>query len=217
MLKRTINMVFSMLNNGRAEVKVKSKKEGIGKSFQFIVAFWRHIPFAFYRSPFTLSWQNIYFGRIPLAVITTSLCLIFNASAHAFEEIVTVPAESESGVVIELEAGEYMCEYAGGAITLFFPINPNYCWRVGAAVGIEAEGGQDVPDIGTIYFDPNPKAESQYAAEIQAMNAVQQGVIGTMFDFSLQEKTKVRFWVSDYDYSDNSGMIKLRLTSNTEG
>lgn len=137
----------------------------------------------------------------------------FCVSAYAFEKTVTVPAEKPDGVVLELEKGDYTCVYNGGAITLSYPINPNYCWRIGVAVGKEAEGGQDNPDIGTIYFDPDPPAASQYAAEGQAIEATKEGAVGTWFDFSLSEKTNVRFWVSDYDYSDNSGMIKLKIRS----
>lgn len=145
--------------------------------------------------------------------VTVCACVAFHSSAYAFEKIVTVPAENPSGVVLELDEGEYSCEYAGGAIALHYPINPNYCWLIGVAVGKEAEGGQDYPDMGTIYFDPDPLATSQYAAEAQAIQATKEGAIGTLFDFSLSKKTKVRFWVSDYDYSDNSGMIKLKIYS----
>ena len=150
---------------------------------------------------------------IKIFFIAVYVCAFLYTSTYAFEETVTVPVEDPSGVVLELEEGEYMCVYDGGAITLFYPINPNYCWRIGVAVGKEAEGGQDYPDIGTIYFDPYPLATSQYEAEAQAIEAAKEGVVGTWFDFSLSKKTKVRFWVSDYDYSDNSGMIKLKINS----
>jgi hypothetical protein len=150
---------------------------------------------------------------VKLFFIAVYLCAFFYTSTYAFEETVTVPAEDPGGVVLELEEGEYICAYNGGAITLSYPINPNYCWLIGAAVGIEAEGGQDYPDIGTIYFDPDPPAASQYEAEAQATQAAKKGTVGTLFDFSLSEKSKVRFWVSDYDYSDNSGMIKLKISS----
>lgn len=145
--------------------------------------------------------------------IAVSVCALFYTSAYAFEKTVTISAEDSGGVVLELEAGEYYCAYDSGAITLSYPINPNYCWRVGAAVGIDAEGGQDYPDIGVIYFDPDPPVASQSKAEAQAIEAARQGAIGTWIDFSLSKKTKVRLWVSDYDYSDNSGMIKLKITS----
>ena len=150
------------------------------------------------------------FKIFPVILFT---CAVLYTNTYAFEEIITVPAEESAGTVLELEKGDYICEYTGGAITLFYPINPNYCWRIGAAVGIETDGGQDYPDLGTIYFDPNPVATSQYAAEIQAIEALKKGEIGTWFDFSLSERAKVRFWVSDYDYSDNSGMIKLKIKS----
>ena len=152
-------------------------------------------------------------NAIKIFFIAACICVFLYTNTYAFEETVTIPAENADGVVLELEEGEYICEYAGGAITLFYPINPNYCWLIGAAVGIEAEGGQDYPDVGTIYFDPDPPAASQYEAEAQATQAAKEGTIGTFFDFSLAEKTKVRFWVSDYDYTDNSGMIKLKISS----
>lgn len=152
-------------------------------------------------------------GTIKIFFIVVYLCGFLYTDTYAFDETLTVPAEDPSGVVLELEKGEYMCVYNGGAITLSYPINPNYRWRIGVAVGKEADGGQDYPDIGTIYFDPNPSATTQYEAETQAIEAAKEGAIGTWFDFSLSEKTKVRFWVSDYDYSDNSGMIKLKINS----
>jgi hypothetical protein len=150
---------------------------------------------------------------VKIFFIAVCLCAFFYTSTYAFEETVTVPAESPGGVVLELEEGEYMCEYTGGAITLSYPIHPNYRWLIGVAVGKDAEGGQDDPDIGTLYFDPDPLATSQYEAEAQAIEATKEGAIGTLFEFSISEKTKVRFWVSDYDYSDNSGMIKLKISS----
>lgn len=150
------------------------------------------------------------------AIITSILLLSAPLGLCAYEETVTVPAESSDGVTLELEEGEYIVRYAGGAITLSYPINSNYRWLVGTAVGIEAEGGQDLPDIGAIYFDPEPASYTQSEAEKQAVEAADAGLAGTYLRFTLDEEKEVRFWVSDYDYSDNSGMIKLRITAEKE-
>ena len=131
----------------------------------------------------------------------------------AFEETITVPAESPEGVTVDLEKGEYVVEIAGGAITLFYPINPNYCWLIGVLVGTDVEGGQSEANIGKLYFDPASYVYSQSALEQEALEATEQRLGGTYLEFSLDEDKEVRFWVSDYDYSDNSGMVKLKIRS----
>jgi len=131
----------------------------------------------------------------------------------AFEEIITVPAESPQGITLDLEKGEYIVEIAGGAIALFYPINPNYCWLIGLAVGTDVGGAQDEPNIGTLYFEPDPPVYSQAEAERQALEATKENVSGTYLRFALEGDKKVRFWVSDFDYTDNSGMVKLKIRS----
>jgi len=139
--------------------------------------------------------------------------ILFSQVALAFEEVITVPAEDPAGVMLELEEGEYIAEIAGGAISLFYPINPNYSWVVGVAIGKEAKGGQDIPDIGTLYFEPRPAAHNQAEAEQLALEATEQNSTGTYLQFSLNKSKTVRFWVSDFDYSDNNGMVKVKIYS----
>ncbi|MDD3906376.1 MAG: hypothetical protein PHS46_07640 [Candidatus Omnitrophica bacterium] len=142
------------------------------------------------------------------------LCmLLFSASLYAFEQTITIPAESSQGTVLDLKKGDYIVKVEGGAITLCYPINPNYKWLIGVAVGTDVNGGQDYPNIGTLYFEPNPPAHSQTDAEEQAIKAVKENIAGTFLKFTLTENKRVRFWVSDYDYSDNSGMIKVKIVS----
>jgi hypothetical protein len=132
-------------------------------------------------------------------------------SLFAFEQTITVPAESPQGIVLDLKKGDYIVKIDGGAMTLSYPINPNHRWLIGIAVGTDVSGNQDYPNIGTLYFEPNPTAHTQVEAENQAMQAVKENVPGTSLKFTLAEDKKVRFWVSDYDYSDNSGMVKLKI------
>jgi len=142
------------------------------------------------------------------------LCLFsFIATASAFEEVITIPAENPQGVTLDLKEGKYIAKIEGGAMALFFPINPNYRWLVGVAAGTDVAGGQDYPNIGTIYFDPDPPVYSQAEAERQAISAVQDNLSSTYLYFTLKENKKVRFWVSDFDYTDNSGMVKIRIQS----
>ena len=145
------------------------------------------------------------------------LCSVFcSGTLFAFEEIITVPAESPQGVTLDLEKGEYSVEIAGGAIALCYPINPNYCWLIGLAVGTDVEGAQGEPNIGTLYFEPDPPVYSQAEAEQQAIEATEQNLSGTYLGIVLGGDKKVRFWVSDFDYTDNSGMVKLKIRSISE-
>ncbi len=139
--------------------------------------------------------------------------ILLSSSLYAFEQIITVPAESPQGMEVDLPKGDYIVKIEGGAITLCYPINPNYKWLIGVAVGTDVGGHQDVPNIGTLYFEPNPPVRNQAEAESQAMQAVKENVPGTSLKFTLTENKKVKFWVSDYDYSDNSGMVKLKISS----
>ena len=144
------------------------------------------------------------------------LCLysILLASAlYALEQTITVPAEKPQGIEVDLPKGEYVVKIEGGAIALCYPINPNYKWLIGVAVGTDVEGHQDVPNMGTLYFEPNPPVRNQAEAESQALQAVKENTPGTSLKFTLTENKKVRFWASDYDYSDNSGMVKLKVSS----
>ena len=66
------------------------------------------------------------------------LCLysILLASAlYALEQTITVPAEKPQGIEVDLPKGEYVVKIEGGAIALCYPINPNYKWLIGVAVG----------------------------------------------------------------------------------
>lgn len=147
------------------------------------------------------------------AAIFTLLILFVAGTIFAFEESITVPAENQQGVTLDLEKGEYIVTVEGGSISLFYPINPNYRWLTSVAVGSNVEGGQDEPDIGIIYFEPNPRVYSQAEAEQQALAAVREHLEGTSLKFTLNDNKKVRFWVSDFDHTDNSGMVKLRIRS----
>jgi hypothetical protein len=146
-------------------------------------------------------------------IIFLILALFATGSVFAFEEVITVPAETPQGITLDLEKGEYIVTVEGGAIALFYPINPNYRWLIAVSVGTDARGGQDEPNIGIIYFEPSPPVHTQAEAEEKAMAAVKENLKGTSLRFILNEDKKVRFWVSDYDYSDNSGMIKLKIRS----
>jgi len=149
--------------------------------------------------------------KILISVSLLIYLLCFLAPAFAFERSITVPAEDAEGITVDLEKGDYTVELAGGAVALFFPINPDYRWLAAAAVGVDVKGGQDVPNIGTLYFDPRPAVYSQVEAEAQTLAAVEEWKSGTSLQFSLEEPKTVRFWVSDYDYTDNSGMVRLKV------
>jgi hypothetical protein len=148
-----------------------------------------------------------------IMVFLFSGCLILPQCLLAFEKVITIPAENPNGIVLDLEKGSYIVKYEAGAVALFYPINPHYSWIISTAIGRNSSGGQDSPDIGTIYFQPRPAAFSQYEAEQLALEAVKGGHMGLQFDFVLDEDSEVRFWISDFDYTDNSGMIKLQVKS----
>ncbi|MBI3601503.1 MAG: hypothetical protein HY209_01205 [Candidatus Omnitrophica bacterium] len=153
-------------------------------------------------------------NKIVLFFLTFSFFLPFlNSPLFASEEIITVAAENPQGTTLDLKKGEYVVKITGGAITLFYPINPNYHWLVAVAVGTDVKGNQDDPNLGTIYFEPKPPVFSQAQAEEQALKATKDNLPGTFLKFKLKENKKVRFWVSDFDYSDNSGMVKLKINS----
>jgi hypothetical protein len=147
-------------------------------------------------------------------IIAFILLLLFAAEpVFAFSQIITVPAENPKGIVLDLEKGKYVVTIEGGAIALSYPINPNYCWLVSVSIGTDADGGQDQPNIGIVYFEPNPPVHTQAEAEEQALKATKENLSETSLSFTLNESKKVRFWISDYDYSDNSGMVKLKISS----
>lgn len=152
--------------------------------------------------------------KISLCIMVLSFCSVLTAAPlFAFEETITVPAEKSEGVLLDLKKGEYLARIDGGAITLFYPINPNYRWLIGVAAGTDVKGGQDEPNLGTVYFEPKPAVYSQAEAEQQAIKAAKENIGGTFMRFTLKEDKKVRFWVSDFDYSDNNGMVKLKVSS----
>ncbi len=149
-------------------------------------------------------------------IFAALIMLLMAPKAYAFETTLAVPAEDPKGVTAYLNKGEYIAEIAGGAVTLLFPINPNYEWLIGVSAGTGVEGGQDEANIGMIYFQPDPPAYGQAEAEQQALQALADNRPGTSLKFALTKGQEVRFWVSDFDYSDNSGMVKLRVYSVSE-
>lgn len=132
-------------------------------------------------------------------------------NACAFEKVITVPAEDPEGVIVDLAQGEYVVKIEAGAISVFYPINPGFRWLIAVAVGTDIKDNEDQPNLGMLYFEPEPAVYTQAEAEAQAITATQQGISGTWLKFELKQEKKVRFWVSDFDYTDNSGMIKLRI------
>jgi len=147
------------------------------------------------------------------AVVLLALSLFMVGSIFAFEEEITVPAENSGGVVVDLEKGEYIVTITGGSIALFYPINPNYRWLVSVSIGTDVDGGQDQPNIGIVYFEPNPPVHTQAEAEREALVATKEKLAGTSLRFTLSDDKSVRFWISDFDYTDNSGMAKLKICS----
>lgn len=138
---------------------------------------------------------------------------LMQATGYAYEETITVAAEKPEGIVLNLPAGTYRAEVDGGAVALFFPIHPHYGWLYSLAVGTDCEGGQDEPGIGTIYVEPEPRVSSQADAEEIILKALGEGQIGTSLEFTLPEGKEVRFWVSDFDYSDNAGSERVKIYS----
>lgn len=147
-------------------------------------------------------------------IVTVMLILLVVCKiCYSLDEVVTVPAEDPAGVTLELPAGTYAAQIESGAITLHFPIHPNYCWHYAVLIGTGAEGGQDEANIGSLYVDPDPKVFTQTEAEKAALRALEEEKKGTYVVFELEEEDAVRFWVSDYDYSDNSGSERVRVYS----
>ena len=149
--------------------------------------------------------------RIVAAVIMVSFVIC--SRCYSLDEVVTIAAEDPRGVTLELPAGTYVAQIESGGVVLHFPIHPNYSWRYALLIGTGVEGGQDEANIGSLYVDPDPKVFTQTEAEKVALKALEEGKKGTYLAFELQEKDTVRFWVSDYDYSDNSGSEKVRIYS----
>lgn len=152
--------------------------------------------------------------KFTLLTFIVFLYAVFSAPyLFAFEETITIPAENPQGVTLDLKKGEYIVKIEGGAMTLFYPINPNYHWLIGVAAGTDVKGYQDEPNIGTLYFEPEPPVYNQAEAEKQAIKATKENIGGTFLRLTLKEDKRVRFWVSDFDYTDNSGMVKLKIRS----
>jgi hypothetical protein len=150
--------------------------------------------------------------KIFFLVIMTAL-LISCKLGYSLDEVITVPAERPEGVTLELPAGTYVAQIESGGIALHFPIHPNYRWLYGMLIGTDVEGGQDEANIGRLYVDPDPNVFTQLEAEEAALMALEKKKSGTSLVFELEEDEVVRFWVSDYDYSDNSGSEKVRVYS----
>ncbi len=139
--------------------------------------------------------------------------MLLAVTACAFDQTFTVPAEKSEGIVLAMPAGTYKAEAAGGVVAFFFPINPNYSRLYGLAAGADCKGGQDEPNIGTLYAEPEPKMISQADAETVILQALKEGQAGAKLEFTLKEEKNVRFWVSDFDYSDNMGSERVRIYS----
>jgi len=139
--------------------------------------------------------------------------LFTSFTVFALDKTITIPAENPQGVILTLSSGDYGIEVAGGAVTLFLPIHPQYEWLYGLAIGTDTEGGQDIANIGTLYFEPDPKVFTQAEAEKQALLAKSREENGTILQFTLEKESQVRFWVSDFDYSDNNGSLRVRIYS----
>ncbi len=150
---------------------------------------------------------------IAIIIISLTVCSV----CYSLDKVVTIPAEDPAGVTVELPAGTYVAQIESGGVALHFPIHPNYCWRYAVLIGTGVEGGQDEANIGSLYVDPDPKVFTQTEAEKAALKALKEEKKGTYIAFELKEKETVRFWVSDYDYSDNSGSEKVRIYSVEEG
>ncbi|MBU4488570.1 MAG: hypothetical protein KKI13_05850 [Candidatus Omnitrophica bacterium] len=151
--------------------------------------------------------------KIKMLIVVISLLLLGYGVCYSLDEIVTVPAEDSAGVEVEIPAGTYIAQIESGGITLHFPIHPNYCWLYAVSIGTGVRGGQDEANIGTLYVQPEPKVFTQVEAEKAALKALKEQKKGTYLAFELKQKETVRFWVSDYDYSDNSGSVKVRVYS----
>ncbi len=152
--------------------------------------------------------------------IAAVIFLLFVLSAtilYAYDETITIPAEKSEGIVITLPKGTYKVEAAGGAMALFFPINPNYSWIYTLVVGTDCKGGQDEPNIGTLYVEPETKMPSQADAEKVILQYLKEGKAGTSLEFTIKETKDVRFWVSDFDYSDNTGSERVRIYAINRG
>ncbi|UCB56524.1 MAG: hypothetical protein JSV30_04765 [Candidatus Omnitrophota bacterium] len=141
------------------------------------------------------------------------LYLVLSTAAYAYDKTITVPAEKAEGITITLPKGNYRAEAAGGAVALFFPIHPNYSWLYSLCVGTDCLGGQDQPNLGTLYVEPSPKVASQADAENEVLQALKEGQVGATLDFTLKQEKEVRLWVSDFDYSDNMGSERVRIFS----
>ncbi len=135
------------------------------------------------------------------------------STCYALDVVVTVPAEDPAGVVLELPAGKYVAQIESGGVALHFPIHPQYCWRYAVLIGTGVKGGQDEANIGSLYVDPEPKVYTQADAEEAALKALDEEKEGTFIVFELSESEVVRFWVSDFDYSDNMGSERVRIYS----
>ena len=152
-------------------------------------------------------------NNFKISFVFFSILLLACSITYAWDETITIPAEKPEGVTLTLRRGTYIAEIAGGAISLFLPIHPQYQWLYGLAIGMDVQGGQDEPNIGTLYFEPSPTVFTQAEAEKQALQATVWKQSGTFLRWTLRENKEVTFWVSDFDYSDNSGSERVRIYS----
>lgn len=160
-----------------------------------------------------LIYQGGSMKKTKILALAAVLVFLFCGISYSFDEVITIPAEDSAGVTLDLPAGTYVAQIESGAVTLHFPIHPNYCWLYAVLIGTGAKGGQDEANIGSLYVTPDPKVFTQTEAERAALKALEEEKKGTYVAFELKQKETVRFWVSDYDYSDNSGSEKVRVYS----
>ena len=151
----------------------------------------------------------LYIGRFLIFILAVSIYV----DCLALEETVTVPAEEPTGIIVELPSGKYTAQIESGAVALHFPIHTDYRWLYAVSIGTGVDGEQDEPNIGRLYTDPEPAVFTQTEAEEAAIAALKEEKEGTKINFQIENTSKVRFWISDYDYSDNTGSLKVKIMS----
>ena len=158
--------------------------------------------------------MNTKYQKVFIVSVLFIILISWIGKASAFDEkIITVSANDPKGVVLKLPPGNYAAEVSGGAIALWGHGHPHYRWVYGLVVGTGVSGGTEEPNLGSLYVDPSPSAYTSGAAENAVLEAVKKGEEGTLLNFTLKTDSEVRFWVSDFDYSDNEGQEKVRIYS----
>lgn len=138
-----------------------------------------------------------------LVLIIAFSFIISTDALSEHESLAIVRAGDPGGTVVSLEAGRYRAEIERGVVSRAHPGHPDYYWFVDVAIGVDVAGGQDMPNIGRVYFDPEPPVFAIPEAERQLRAAVKEKAEGTSLEFVLEEAKEVRFWIRDFDYTDN--------------